>query len=58
VQPRNHQQLYEALVALLSDTRLALHLGQAGRRIVEERYSAVSMIRKYLSLFESTLQPK
>jgi glycosyltransferase involved in cell wall biosynthesis len=58
VQPRNHQQLYEALVALLSDTTLALHLGQAGRRIVEERYSAVSMIRKYLSLFESTLQPK
>jgi glycosyltransferase involved in cell wall biosynthesis len=56
VQPGNRQQLYEALVAIISDRTLASHLGQAGRQIVEERYSAGSMMRKYLSLFESTLQ--
>jgi glycosyltransferase involved in cell wall biosynthesis len=58
VQPGNRQQLYEALVAIVSDKTLAFHLGQAGRRIVQERYSAGSMMRKYLSLFESTLQPR
>ena len=57
VQPGNRQQLYKALVTIVSDKSLAIHLGQAGRKIVEERYSAGSMMRKYLCLFESTLQP-
>jgi glycosyltransferase involved in cell wall biosynthesis len=56
VQPGNRQQLYEALVAIVSDKTLAFHLGQGGRRIVQERYSSGRVIRKYLSLFESTLQ--
>lgn len=56
VQPGNHQQLYEALVAILSDRTFGSRLGRAGRQIVEERYSALSMVREYLSLFESTLQ--
>ncbi len=57
VQPGNRQQLYEALVAIVSDKTLASRLGQAGRQIVEERYSAGNTVGKYLSLFESTLQP-
>jgi glycosyltransferase involved in cell wall biosynthesis len=57
VQPGNRQQLYEALVAIVSDKTLACRLGQAGRQIVEERYSAGNTVGKYLSLFESTLQP-
>jgi glycosyltransferase involved in cell wall biosynthesis len=57
VQPGNRQQLYEALVTIISDKTLASRLGQAGHQIVEERYSAGNMVRKYLSLFESTLQP-
>jgi glycosyltransferase involved in cell wall biosynthesis len=55
VQPGNRQQLYEALIALVSDQTLASRLGKAGRQIAEERYSAGSMIGKYLCLFESTL---
>ena len=57
VQPGNRQQLYEALVAVISDNTLASRLGQAGHRIVEEQYSAVNMVGKYLSLFESTVKP-
>ena len=57
VQPGNRQQLYEALMAILSDKKLASRLSQAGRGIVVERYSVGSMMRKYLSLFESTHQP-
>ncbi len=56
VQPGNRQQLYEALVAILSDPARASRLGQASRQIVEERYSKGSMVGKYLSLFESTLR--
>jgi glycosyltransferase involved in cell wall biosynthesis len=56
VQPGNGEQLYEALEALVSDRILAFRLGQAGRQVVQERYSVGSMIRKYLSLFQSTLQ--
>jgi len=57
VQPGNRQQLYEALVAIVSDKAFASRLGEAGCRMVQERYSAGSMMRKYLSLFERTLQP-
>lgn len=55
MQPRNHQQLYDALVALLSDKKLALRLGGRGRQVVEERYSAATIVGKYLSLFQNTL---
>ena len=55
VQPGNHQQLYEALVAIVSDKTLASCLGQAARQVVEKRYSAENIVEKYLSLFESTL---
>ena len=58
VQPGNHQQLYEALVVIISDKTRASRLGKAGRHIVEEQYSARSMMSKYLSLFENTLQPR
>jgi len=57
VQPGNHQQLYAAIEALVSDESLALRLRQAGRQIVQSRYSAEKIIRKYVSLFQSTLQP-
>jgi glycosyltransferase involved in cell wall biosynthesis len=57
VQPGNRQQLYEALVALVSDKTLDSRMGQASRHKVEERYSAGNMVEKYLSLFESTLPP-
>lgn len=57
VQPGNPQQLYEALVAIVSDKTLASRMGQAGRHVVEKRYSAKNTVGKYLSLFASILQP-
>ena len=57
VEPGNHRQLYEAIEVLVSDDALAFRLGQAGLQIVRERYSAGSMIGKYLSLFQMTLLP-
>jgi glycosyltransferase involved in cell wall biosynthesis len=57
VQPGNFEQLFKALDIMLSDKALASCLGQAGRQIVEERYSAGTTVGEYLSLFESILQP-
>jgi glycosyltransferase involved in cell wall biosynthesis len=57
VQPGNHEQLFEAIKSILADKTLAVRLGCAGSRVVGERYSAEAMLRKYLSLFESLLQP-
>jgi glycosyltransferase involved in cell wall biosynthesis len=57
VQPGNFEQLFEALYVMLSDKAFASRLGEAACRMVQERYSAGSMMRKYLSLFERTLQP-
>ncbi len=56
VQPGDFEQLFEALDVMLSDKALASHLGQEGCRMIQERYSAGSMMKKYLSLFEETLQ--
>ena len=58
VQPGNFEQLFEALDVMLSDKALACRLGGAGRQLVEERYSARNTVGKYLSLFESTLEPQ
>ena len=58
VQPGNYEQLFDALHVMLSDNAMASRLGQAGRQIVEERYSAESTVGKYISLFQNTLQPE
>jgi glycosyltransferase involved in cell wall biosynthesis len=57
VQAGNRQQLQDALVTILSDTTFASRLGQGGCQMVQQRYSAGSMISKYLTLFQSALQP-
>ena len=58
VQPGDRQQLYEALVAIISNKALGSRLGQSGRQIVEQRYSTAKTVGKYLSLFESILYPR
>ena len=58
VQPGNYEQLFDALHVMLSDKVMASRLGQAGRQVVEERYSAGSIVGKYISLFENALQPE
>ena len=58
VQPGNYKQLFEALDVMFSDKVMASRLGETARQIVEERYSAGNTVMKYISLFESTLQPR
>src|SRR5688572_29304551 len=55
VQPRNHEQLFEALDVMLVDRQQAAHLGQAAHQTVQARYSAGNMTSQYLALFKSFL---
>jgi glycosyltransferase involved in cell wall biosynthesis len=52
VQPRNQEQLFDALNVMLSHPALASHLGRAAWETVQDRYSAGTVTGKYLSLFQ------
>jgi glycosyltransferase involved in cell wall biosynthesis len=52
VQAGNHQQTYDALDTLMTDTALAARLGNAARHTVKERYSTERVTQKYITLFE------
>jgi glycosyltransferase involved in cell wall biosynthesis len=56
VQPRNFEQLFEAVEIMLSDKALASRLGQAACQAVQIQYAAKNITRQYLSLFQATLQ--
>jgi glycosyltransferase involved in cell wall biosynthesis len=55
VQPGNREQLFDALNVMLSQPAFASRLGQAGWEIVQDRYSAGTVTRKYLSLFQKII---
>ena len=55
IQPKNDQQLFDALHVLISDRLLASRLGRAASRSVRERYSAIMVTGKYSSLFQELL---
>ncbi len=53
--PGNIQELRDALARLLADAGLRRRLGEQGHALVQEQYSAESMARNYLHLYESLL---
>ena len=53
IQPGNAEQLFQALDVMLSDDVLASQLGQAARISVQDQYSAETVTKKYLVLFQS-----
>ena len=55
IQPKNDQQLFDALHVLISDPLLASRLGRAASQSVRDRYSAIMVTGKYLSLFQELL---
>jgi glycosyltransferase involved in cell wall biosynthesis len=52
VQPGDFQQLFEALDVLITDSSLSARLGQAAWQTVQDRYSAQTVIKEYVELFE------
>lgn len=51
VQPGDFQQLYDALTTLLTDAGLVAQLGREARQVVQSRYSAEMVTRRYAQLF-------
>jgi glycosyltransferase involved in cell wall biosynthesis len=55
IQPGNAGQLFRVLDVMLGERAIAFRLGEAARRTVQERYSAESITKKYLSLFQGLI---
>lgn len=53
IEARDASGLAEAIIRLLEDQNLREKLGKEGQRFVHENYSAESMARQYLGLYES-----
>ena len=57
IQPGNAEQLYQALDILLSNKEMASRLGKAACQSVQDLYSAEIVSKKYLTLFQSLIEP-
>jgi glycosyltransferase involved in cell wall biosynthesis len=57
VEPGDFEQLFDAMDSMVSDKALASRLGQAAWQAVQHQYAVENIIRQYLSLFQTTLQP-
>jgi glycosyltransferase involved in cell wall biosynthesis len=57
IQPGDHEQLFQALDVMLSDTALASRLGDAAHQSVQGLYSTEAVSKKYLDLFQGLIKP-
>lgn len=55
VPPRNEEALAAAIVELLGDGQLRLHLGEAGRRVALEKFSTAAWIARLEKIYEEAL---
>jgi glycosyltransferase involved in cell wall biosynthesis len=56
IQPGNHEQLFQALDVMLTNTALASRLGGAARHSVQDLYSTEAVSKKYLNLFQGLIR--
>ena len=56
LQPGDPEGLAESVLKLLDDKNLAVRLGKAGRKIVEEEFSIQKMVETYEVLFEGVVK--
>jgi glycosyltransferase involved in cell wall biosynthesis len=56
VPPRSSAALAEAINHLLSNRRLRQQMGIAGRRQVEEKYQAITMVERIRKVYEAAIQ--
>jgi glycosyltransferase involved in cell wall biosynthesis len=58
VPPRRPALLASALERVLSDARLAEHLGRAGHRLIADSYSLSAVAAHYADLYEELAAPR
>ncbi len=57
IPPEDADALAQAIGRLLDDPHLALRLGRAGRRTVQDRFSADAMMQRITDLYRTLLRP-
>lgn len=58
VEPRDPDALADQILRLLNDDELRITLGDAGRRLVKDRFSIEHMVAKYCSIYEEVAPSK
>lgn len=58
VPAKNPEAMAERIVEILSDADVAVSMGQAGLRIIEENFSLAAQLRRTEELYERLLSPK
>jgi glycosyltransferase involved in cell wall biosynthesis len=58
VSPENPQPLADGIIALLKDRERAQRIGEAGRRVVESKFTVQHMVQRLSSLYEGLLQER
>ena len=53
--PKNHELFAKALIHLIEDRELRLKFGDAGRKIVEERFTVDKMVEGTLKVYQRLL---
>ncbi len=56
VEPQNARALAEKLIFFLENEALRNRMGQAGRKVIEEKYSLKTMIDNYQNLYENLVK--
>ena len=56
VEPENPEALYAAICRLIGDPELRRELAANGQRYVQEHFSAESMARRYVDVYEDALR--
>jgi glycosyltransferase involved in cell wall biosynthesis len=57
VPPRNPALLSEKIAFILNNPSLGVRMGQAGRQVIQERYSMESMLTQTENMYRRLLQP-
>ena len=56
VPPKNPEKMAEAIITLLKNEELAMKMGEAGRKRVEEKFSLERMVREYEEIYRNLLK--
>ena len=58
IPPRDSGALAKAIITILKDERLARRMGEAGKRRIDERFTAQTMVEKISQVYEELIEKK
>lgn len=55
VKPRSTKELYEKIIFLLDNHQIAIEMGKAGRKVIEEEFNLKKMVQKVVNVYQGTI---